>query len=30
VPGLIASAGGKNRPNVFVTERAREVLAFYG
>jgi hypothetical protein len=29
VPGLIASAGGKNRPNDFVTERAREVLAFY-
>jgi hypothetical protein len=30
VPNLITSAGGKNHPNAFVTERAREVLAFYG
>ena len=29
VPGLITSAGDKNRPNAFVTEMAREVLAFY-
>lgn len=29
VPNLITSAGGKNHPNPFVTERAREVLAFY-
>jgi hypothetical protein len=30
VAGLVVSAGAKGRPNDFVTERAREVLAFYG